>query len=75
MILHPAFDTSFKLRFYQDYLIMGESIWKTLSFACPIIYTGSCNTCICATIPLQFLCFCDGKQDSGWNLMVAAGCG
>lgn len=59
--------------FIKIILLWGKGIWKTLSLACPIIYTGSCNTCICATIPLQFVCFCDRKQDLGhghWNELL-----
>lgn len=55
--------------FIKIILLWGKGIWKTLSLACSVIYTGSCNTCICATIPLQFVCFCDRKQDSGGDLI------
>lgn len=51
---------------------MGERHLENFVTCVSCLYTGSCNTCICATIPLQFVCFCDGKQDSGWDLMVAA---
>lgn len=59
--------------FIKIILLWGKGIWKTLSLACSVIYTGSCNTCICATIPLQFVCFYDRKQDSGGDRMVATG--
>lgn len=52
---------------------MGEKVFgKLLSLACPIIYTGSCNMCIYGTIPSRFVSEI-GKQDSGWDLIVASG--
>lgn len=31
--------------FIKIILLWGKGIWKTLSLACSVIYTGSCNTC------------------------------
>lgn len=57
---------------------MGKGIWKTLSLACPIMYScilsplARCTVC-CATLSFAVCEFLRYKARSGWKLMTDGG--